>query len=277
MYRYLCLSFCCKNKARICANNRNGWLSEGEPRGSISCRHSVVCFHFPFSVSVVQFVAVTAPVSIVSERWLKAGFGLERSYFGVFLFCPHGHPRGALLEVYCTVTLRRESSEEKTWQRDPQSPHASLSQYVCPVGTPLEKKIDYFLFCKEHSLQDTLFLDWCCKYGCLLLYEDVLRLMSPESGPDRMHVGRDGLNESRRSWCGFAWFPLEGFERQQIYSSHSSSSTNFIHFCFFHSLTLHLFRSWQTETMFTALLYTQFNSQNPQIPSAGLKKHVFFF
>lgn len=67
---------------------------EANPQGSISCRHSVVCFHFPFSVSVHQLVSVTAPVSIVSEHWLKAGFEHKCFYFGVFLFCPHDPPGG---------------------------------------------------------------------------------------------------------------------------------------------------------------------------------------
>lgn len=114
----LVLSFCCKNKARICANNRNGWLSEGKLCGSISWRHSVICFHFPLVSLWSSLLSVTAPVSIVSERWLKAGFEHERFYFGVLLFCPHDHPwepsSKCIAQLHCPGVFWK-----KSWQTDP--------------------------------------------------------------------------------------------------------------------------------------------------------------
>lgn len=170
MRRYLCLSFCSKNKARICANNRTEWLSEGKPQSRISCRHSGCLFSLPFSVSVVPLVSLTAPVSIVSDQWLKAGFGHEHLYFSTFLFCPRDPPRGPPWSVSFSYAAR-ESSQEKNMAEWPTIPFAFPSQqqeYVRPAGTPFEKKIDYFLFCKERSPRDVLFSEWSCEYGCLL-------------------------------------------------------------------------------------------------------------
>lgn len=140
MCHYLCVSSCCKNKARMCANNRNKRLSVGKPQGSISCWHSVICFHFPFSVSVVHLISVTAPVSIVSEQWLKVGFENERVCFGVFLFCPPDPPWGPPWSLSHS-SAAHESTQEKTWLSDPQSPLLFLpSKSVCPVDTPFENK-----------------------------------------------------------------------------------------------------------------------------------------
>lgn len=113
MCRYLCLSSCWKNKARICANNRNEWLSKGKPPpGSISCRHSVVCFHFPFSVSVVQLVCVTAPVSIVSDQWLKAVWAWTLLLWRFPVLSPWSS-RGASLKFIAQLRCPRVHSRTK--------------------------------------------------------------------------------------------------------------------------------------------------------------------
>lgn len=94
MYRYLCLSFCCKNKARICANNRNGWLSEGEPQCSISCRHSVVCSHFPLvSLWSTLFLWLLLSPLCQSSDW-KLGLSMSTSTLVFSCFAPKVTPGG---------------------------------------------------------------------------------------------------------------------------------------------------------------------------------------
>lgn len=165
MYRYLCLSFCYKNKARICANNRNEWLSEGEPKGSISCRYSVVCFHFPLVSLWSKLVSVTASVSIVSERWLKARFGHERFSSDVFLFCPHDPPGGPFLKCIAHESSRKKSRAE--WPTIPFAFPSQQQEYVCPVGIPFWKENRLFPVL-QRAQSPRLFSEWCSKYGCLL-------------------------------------------------------------------------------------------------------------
>lgn len=87
---------------------------KANPQGSISCRHSVVCFRFPFSVSVVQLVSVTAPVSIVSEQWLKAVFEHERFYFLLrFPVLSPWSSRGASLKFIAQLRCPRVHSRKK--------------------------------------------------------------------------------------------------------------------------------------------------------------------
>lgn len=131
---------------------------EANPQGSISCRHSVVCFHFPFSVSVHQLVSVTAPVSIVSEHWLKAGFEHKCFYFGVFLFCPHDPPGGPPWSLSHSYAAH-ESTQEKNMAEWPTIPLAfpfQQQEYVCPVGTPFEKKLLFPVLEREKSPRRTV-------------------------------------------------------------------------------------------------------------------------
>lgn len=150
MYRYLCLSFCCKNKVRICANNRNGWLSEGEPLCSISCRQSVICFHFPLvSLWSRLFLRLLLSPLCQSSDWMP-GLGMNTTTLAFSCFAPTVPPRGPL-EVYILHSYSaQESSQESPSTSDPQAARICVS-----CGYTSEKKIDYFLFCK-----DTLFLVW---------------------------------------------------------------------------------------------------------------------
>lgn len=156
MYRYSCLSFCSKNKARIWANNRNRWLSEGKPQGSISCRHSGICFHFPrclcgpicyFDWSCLHCVRA------VIESWVWAWTVLLQS----FPVLPPPFPEGAPWSLSHSY-VAQESSEVKTWQTDPQSPLLFLpnSKNMCSLWVHLWKENRPFPVLQRAESYDTL-------------------------------------------------------------------------------------------------------------------------
>lgn len=168
MCRYLCLSSCWKNKARICANNRNEWLSKGKPPR--------VVFH----VDTQWFVFTSPLVSLWSSLfvWRLLSplcqtndwklFEHERFYFGVFLFCPHDPPGGPPWNLSHSYAAH-ESTQEQNMAEWPTIPLAFPFQQqdcVCPVVTPFEKNL-LFPVWKERSPQDVLFSGWSCKYGLL--------------------------------------------------------------------------------------------------------------
>lgn len=171
-------------------------------------------------------------------------------------FAPMITPRSPPQSVSLSYTAQ-ESSEKNHGRLTHNPPCFSFpSARICsPCGYTFEKKIDYFLFCKEHSTQDTLFL-----VLSMAPYEDVLRRMSPESRADRIYVGSELV---------FLLFPLEGFKGQQLYSSHSSSSMHVIPLQVFHSLTVHVFRSRQKEHLYSAA-----NIPLNQIKHVSALKHL---
>lgn len=192
MYRYVCLSFCSENKARICANNRNEWLSEGTPQGSISCRHSVVCFHFLLvSLWSSLFLWLLLSPLCQSNDW-KPGLGMNTSTLAFSCFAPPlpppppilpGGPPWSVSHSYTT----QESSQEKTWLSDPQSPSLFLpnSKNMCAPWVHLWKENRLFpvfavpkTYCSQSEVVsvDVSFMwgcfaavSWGDQTGCMLV------------------------------------------------------------------------------------------------------------
>lgn len=173
MCRYVCLSFCSNNKARICANNRNEWLSEGEPQGSISCRHSAVCFHFP-SVSLWSSLFLWLLLSPLchSSDW-KPGLGMNASTlaFSCFAPAPTNPPGGPPWSVSHSY-LTRESSQEKTWLSDPQSPSLFLpnSKNMCAPWVHLWKENRLFPVFAQNAVPKT----YCSQSGVVSMDVSVI-------------------------------------------------------------------------------------------------------
>lgn len=151
---------------------------------------------------MVQWVCVTASVSIVSLEWLKAGFERDRFYFGIFLFAPRSS-RGAsmkfITELHCPLLhWRRKTLWVTRGPFSKQRLFPVLKRVLSPRRTVLRAKLQVWMSPP---------------------YEDVLQLMSHEGRPDRIHIGGDGLNKSR-----LPGFLLRDFKWQQFISpTHPSS------------------------------------------------------
>lgn len=193
--------------------------------------HVDVCFHFPsLSLRASLFLGLLLSPLCQSRDW-KLDLGMNSSRLAFFLFCPHSLHRGALQ----VRVLWRQKHGQVT--HDPTCFSFPTARICAPCGYTFKKKIDYFLFCKEHSPKAD------CKYG-LPLYT---RMWCPwRANQRRIQVGRGGLNESRLS--GWKWFWSYLFSSWGISGTtdefiprttqtHTHTITLISHF---YSMTLHL-------------------------------------
>lgn len=144
-------------------------------------------FTSSFSVSVVQYVSVKAPVSIVSEGLLKAQFGQKLLWLCHFpVFGPTVLLWGPYSPLKCTSRFPGPRSAVKKrilkknmylWLSGPAFlflPNPKNLQYV-PCGYTFESKIGHFLFFLKARSQDTPFLErslwtlwtWICSWRLL--------------------------------------------------------------------------------------------------------------